>query len=61
MPTVKPENPKVFQNLKKAYRTGFEASFEINIFKDYFFKSEMAYVYAKNKDLEGIFTVNAPF
>ena len=61
MPTVKPENPKVFQNLKKAYRTGFEASFEINIFKDYFFKSEIAYVYAKNKDLEESLPLTPPF
>ncbi len=61
MPTAQPVNPKVFQNLNNAYRTGFEASFETAISTDYYFKSEMAYVYAKNKDLDESLPLTPPF
>ena len=60
MPTAQPVNPKVFQNLDNAYRTGFEASFETAISDDYYLKSEMAYVYAKNKDLNESLPLTPP-
>lgn len=60
MPTVQPINPKVFRNLANAYRTGFEASFETAISEDYYLKSEMAYVYAKNKDLDESLPLTPP-
>lgn len=59
-PTAQPVNPKVFRNLDNAYRTGFEASFEAAIFKNYYFKSETAYVYSKNKDLNESLPLTPP-
>ncbi|PWG05621.1 TonB-dependent receptor domain-containing protein [Polaribacter aquimarinus] len=61
MPTKPPLNPKVFQNLENTYRTGFEASFETALTNDYYFKSEMAFVYAKNKDLNESLPLTPPF
>jgi iron complex outermembrane receptor protein len=51
MPMAFPRNPKVFRNLDEAYKTGFEIMGEIDFLNDYYFKTELAYVYAKNKDL----------
>lgn len=51
MPMALPSNPKVFRNLDEAYKTGFEIMGEIDFLNDYYFKTELAYVYAKNKDL----------
>ncbi|CAH8283211.1 iron complex outermembrane receptor protein [Mariniflexile fucanivorans] len=50
-PTVQPINPKVFRNLDEAYKTGFEAMVQLDFLDDYFLKSELSYVYSKNKDL----------
>ena len=58
--TVEPLNPKVFRNLDNAYRTGFEASFNADIFKDYYLTSEVAYVYARNKDLDEALPLTPP-
>lgn len=51
MPTNEPKNPKVFRNLDEAYKTGFEISAGIDFLNDFNFTTELAYVYAKNKDL----------
>ena len=51
MPTQQPVNPKVFRNLDNAYKTGFEVMAGIDFLTDFNFTTEMAYVYAKNKDL----------
>ncbi|MGB5436617.1 MAG: TonB-dependent receptor [Maribacter sp.] len=51
MPTSEPVNPKVFRNLDKAYKTGFEVSAGVDFLNDFNFTTELAYVYAKNKDL----------
>lgn len=61
MPTRLPINPKVFRNLNNAYKTGFEAMTQINFLKDYYFKGEVAYVYAKNKDLNESLPLTPPF
>ncbi|WP_435412957.1 TonB-dependent receptor domain-containing protein [Psychroserpens mesophilus] len=50
-PMAQPTNVKVFQNLDEAYKTGFEAMFQVDFLKDYYYKTEVSYVYAKNKDL----------
>lgn len=50
-PMAEPTNVKVFRNLDEAYKTGFEIMAEVDFLNDYFFKTELAYVYAKNKDL----------
>ncbi|SFZ92314.1 iron complex outermembrane recepter protein [Flaviramulus basaltis] len=61
MPMAEPRNPKVFRNLDKAYKTGFEAMAQIDFLKDFYFKTELAYVYAKNKDLNESLPLTAPF
>ncbi len=61
MPTAEPKNPKVFQNLDNAYKTGFEAMTQIDFLTNYYFKAEMAYVYARNKDLNESLPLTPPF
>jgi iron complex outermembrane receptor protein len=51
MPTQLPVNPKVFRNLDKAYKTGFEISAGIDFWNNFNFTTEVSYVYAKNRDL----------
>ena len=51
MPTSEPVNPKVFRNLDKAYKTGFEIAAGVDFLNNFNFTTELAYVYAKNKDL----------
>ena len=51
MPTQQPIHPKVFQNLNKAYKTGFEISAGLDFLQHFNVTTELAYVYAKNKDL----------
>ncbi|WP_336127064.1 TonB-dependent receptor domain-containing protein [Mesoflavibacter sp. CH_XMU1422-2] len=51
MPTAMPQEVKVFRNLDNAYKTGFEAMAKVNFLNDFYFKTELAYVYAKNNDL----------
>jgi iron complex outermembrane receptor protein len=61
MPTNPPVNPKVFRNIDKAYKYGFEAKAVVN-FLDYCnFKSEFSYVYTKNEDLDESLPLTAPF
>nr|WP_321247894.1 TonB-dependent receptor [uncultured Psychroserpens sp.] len=50
-PMAQPSSVKVFQNLDESYKTGFEVMARIDFLNDYYFKTELAYVYAKNKDL----------
>ncbi|MFC2109061.1 TonB-dependent receptor domain-containing protein [Bacteroidota bacterium] len=61
MPTAMPSNPKVFQNLDDAYKTGFEAMTQFNFLKNYFLKGELAYVYARNNDLNESLPLTPPF
>ena len=61
MPTLEPVHPKVFQNLDDAYKTGFEVMGQINFSNDYYFKTEAAYVYAKNEDLDESLPLIPPF
>jgi len=50
-PMAEPRNVKVFQNLDEAYKTGFEAMGQVDFLDHYYFKTEVSYVYTKNKDL----------
>ena len=51
MPQAQPTHPKVFRNLDKAYKTGFEIAAGVDFLNAFNFTTELAYVYAKNKDL----------
>lgn len=61
MPTMQPVHPKVFRNLDKAYKTGFELMGQLDFLNDYYFKAQAAYVYAKNKDLNESLPLIPPF
>jgi len=50
-PMAQPRHPKVFRNIDEAYKTGFEALAQLDFLNNYYFKTELSYVYAKNKDL----------
>jgi len=59
-PTLEPIHPKVFRNLDDANKTGFEMSAKIDFLEDYYFKTEIAYVYTKNKDLNESLPLTPP-
>lgn len=61
MPSLQPTHPKVFQNLDNAYKTGFEIMGQLDFLNNYFVKTEAAYVYAKNKDLNESLPLLPPF
>lgn len=61
MPMLEPRHPKVFRNLENAYKTGFEIMGKLDFLNDYFFKTELAYVYAKNNDLDESLPLSPPF
>lgn len=61
MKMMKPKQTKVFNNLKDATKTGFEAMLQVNFVKNYFVKTEFAYVNTKNKDFNESLPLNPPF
>ena len=61
MPTVEPTKAKVFRNLDEAYKYGYEMMGKLDFLNDFFFKTEFAYVYAKNKDLNESLPLTPPF
>lgn len=61
MPTADPQFVKVFRNLDQAYKTGFEVMGEVDLFNDFYFKTQAAYVYAKNDDLNESLPLTPPF
>jgi iron complex outermembrane receptor protein len=60
MPTQEPVNPKVFRNLDKAYKTGFEAGFGLNFANHFRFGTELSYVYTRNEDLGEALPLTSP-
>ncbi|MDG1728886.1 MAG: TonB-dependent receptor [Algibacter sp.] len=60
-PMAQPRNVKVFQNLDQAYKTGFETMAQVDFLNHYYFKTEFALVYAKNKDLAESLPLTPPF
>ena len=58
---LEPRFVKVFRNLDEAYKTGFEVMGKLDFLDGFFFKTEMAYVYAKNKDLNESLPLTPPF
>lgn len=61
MPMLEPRNPKVFRNLNNAYKTGFETMGKLDFLNDFYLKTELAYVYTKNKDFNESLPLNPPF
>ncbi|WP_420603833.1 TonB-dependent receptor domain-containing protein [Flagellimonas sp.] len=60
MPMVEPREVKRFTNVDDAYKTGFEVFGEMQFFDDFNFKTEVAYVYTKNKDLDEALPLTSP-
>ncbi|SDF08763.1 iron complex outermembrane recepter protein [Ulvibacter litoralis] len=60
MPTADPQFVKVFRNLNNAYKTGFEVMGQVNFLSDFYFKTQLAYVYAKNNDLNESLPLTPP-
>ncbi|GLB51521.1 ligand-gated channel [Neptunitalea chrysea] len=54
-------NAKVFTNINNAYKTGAEVAAELTFANHYFFKTEAAYIYAKNKDFDESLPLVPPF
>lgn len=61
MPALDPQHPKVFRNLDEAYKTGFEVMGKLEFLNEYYIKTQLAYVYTKNKDLGESLPLNPPF
>jgi iron complex outermembrane receptor protein len=61
MPMADPQFVKVFRNLNNTYKTGFEMMGQVDFLKDYYFKTQLAYVYAKNNDLNESLPLTPPF
>lgn len=60
MPMAQPQNPKVFRNLDHADKKGFELMAKLEFLNHYYFKTELAYVYTKNKDLNESLPLTPP-
>lgn len=50
MPKQEPVHPKVFRNLDKAFKTGFELFADFKLAEKWNLVSELAYVYTENED-----------
>jgi len=59
-PTMEPIHPKVFRNIDDAYKTGFELMARLDFLNHYYFKTELAYVYTKNKDFDESIPLTPP-
>ena len=59
-PTMEPIHPKVFRNIDEAYKTGFELMAKLDFLNDFYFKTELAYVYTENKDFDESIPLTPP-
>ena len=61
MPTTPPTVSKVYRNLDKAYKTGFDAYASLNFMAHFTIGTQLSYIYAKNKDLNEPLPLIPPF
>ena len=59
-PMMEPVHPKVFRNIDDAYKTGFEIMAKLDFLDDFYFKTELAYVYTKNEDFDEAIPLTPP-
>ena len=52
---------KVFTNIKDAYKTGIDVSAKLDFGKYYFLKTDLSYVYTRNKDFDESLPLIPPF
>lgn len=60
-PMLQPVNPKVFRNIDESYKTGFEAMLKLDFTNSFYLKTELMYVYARNKDFDESLPLIPPF
>lgn len=58
--TTPPVNPKVFRNIDKALKTGFEAYGNITFHENFNFGTEVSYTYTENKDFSESLPLTPP-
>ena len=61
MPTQEPVHPKVYRNLDKAFKTGFEVNAALDFASYFSFSSSFSYVYTENEDLGESLPLTPPF
>lgn len=61
MPMQEPVHPKVFRNLDKAYKTGFETYAGLGFATYFSFSSSFSYVYTEDQDLGESLPLTPPF
>lgn len=61
MKTMMPKYTKVFTNVEEASKVGFEAMLKLNILKNYYLQTELAYVKTKNVSFNESLPLNPPF
>jgi len=59
-PMMEPVHPKVYRNIDEAYKTGFEIMAQIDFLDNFYFKTEIAYVYTENKDFDEAIPLTPP-
>ena len=59
-PMMEPIHPKVYRNIDEAYKTGFEIMAQLDFLDDFYFKTELAYVYTENKDFDESIPLTPP-
>jgi len=59
-PMMEPIHPKVFRNIDDANKTGFELMAQIDFMDNFYFKTELAYVYTENKDFDESIPLTPP-
>lgn len=59
-PMLDPIHPKVFTNIDEAYKTGLEVMARLDFLNDFYFKTELAYVYTRNKDFNESIALTPP-
>ncbi|MFZ0490962.1 MAG: TonB-dependent receptor, partial [Salegentibacter sp.] len=61
MPMQEPVHPKVYRNLDKAFKTGFEVNAALDFASYFSFSSSFSYVYTENEDLGESLPLTPPF
>lgn len=59
-PTTPPVHPKVFKNIDRAFKTGFELTGSLQFADAFEFTTEMSYVYTKRKDINESLPLTPP-
>jgi len=59
-PTVQPVNPKVFRNIERAFKAGFEAYTKLQFAKSFNLSADVSYVFTENTQLKESLPLTPP-